>query len=68
MKVQILLTSGACPRYFGGFGQTDAGQPFVIATPQISGAQNFSLAQAQVALDKLISRWPLAQISYSAGE
>ncbi|KGY11248.1 hypothetical protein NM22_16830 [Vibrio tubiashii] len=67
MTVQILLTSGAFPRYFGGFGQTESGKPYVIATRQIFDAKHYSVTQARQVLASLQRAWPLAQTSHPIG-
>lgn len=65
MKVQILLTSGAFPRYFGGFAKSQSGKTFVIATRQIFDAKHYSVTEASKVLDVLLPSWSLAQISHS---
>ncbi|MDC5855738.1 hypothetical protein [Vibrio europaeus] len=67
MKVQILLTSGAFPRYFGGFGQTQSGKSCVIATRQLFDAKHYDATEAKQVLASLQSSWSLAQISQPVG-
>ncbi|KHA58981.1 hypothetical protein NL53_18995 [Vibrio variabilis] len=68
MVVQILLASGACPRYFAGFGQTESGSSYVIATPQLFTAKHYSVTEANDVLNQLLPSWPLAQISQAIGD
>ncbi|MCG9785492.1 hypothetical protein L1D52_24645 [Vibrio brasiliensis] len=67
MLTRIQLTSGACPRYFGGFGVSQSGKPFVIATPQAFSAKHYSVTNANSVLESLTPAFPLAQLSYSTG-
>ncbi len=67
MLTQILLVSGASPRYFAGFGVSQSGKPFVIATHQPFQAKHYSTSQANVDLDALKSAYPLAQLSVLIG-
>lgn len=67
MNVRILLVSGACPCYFGGFGISQSGKPFVITTPKARNAMHYSVTNASSVLELLSSTFPLAQLSYATG-
>ncbi|MCZ4292417.1 hypothetical protein [Vibrio sinaloensis] len=67
MNVRILLVSGSCPCYFGGFGISQSGKPFVIATAQAFNAKHYSVTNANSVLALLTPTFPLAQLSYATG-
>ena len=64
MLTQILLVSGAYPRYFAGFGCTKSGTPTVMATAQLFHAKHFNQFDAGRVLETLKPSWPLAQVSF----